>query len=742
MTVSPKRIALLLGLALALALVLTGCAAQATETPEVEVVPTQTCPSCPECPTPTEPAPCPEAKEAPFEAEFMASPHAKADAEAFVHWDEEGSVPATCANCHTSQGYQDFLGADGSAVGTVDAEIAAPAGTLECATCHNSASVTLTSVTFPSGITIDNLGDASRCMVCHQGRESKVSVDKQITDFAAEDPDAVPEPITDASGNTRRFGFRNVHYYAAAATLYGTEVKGGYEYDGMLYDAKNEHVEGYASCIDCHNPHTLEVKVEQCAFCHEGVTSVEDLKEVRMVSSAQDYDGDGDIEEGMYHEIAGLQEMLYTMLQTYASETIGTGFIYDSAAYPYFFADGDGDGAADQGENGAVSFSDWTPRFLKAAYNYQVSLKDPGNYAHGNKYVVQLLYDSINDLNAGLASPVDTSALHRDDAGHFAGNTEAFRHWDADGEVPGSCARCHSASGVPTFVKNGVNIAADLSNGFLCSTCHDESNWPARYEVASVTFPSGKVISFAQDADGKNIAAEANICLLCHQGRSSKRSVDTALGDKELDTPDPSIRFANIHYFAAGATIFGTEVQGAYEYAGKTYLGQNPHPGNESIAVCTACHDVHSLEVDPAFCQNCHGTTDLAAIRAPGDTVDYDGDGDTAEGMKGEIDTLAETLYAQILTYASTTSTGIVYDSHRHPYFFLDADGDGTPDVGDNGNPTGYNAFTPRLLKAAYNYQYVLKDPGAFTHNPKYVIQFLIDSIEDLGGDISTYTRP
>ena len=40
-----------------------------------------------------------------------------------------------------------------------------------------------TSVVFPSGIELTDLGDESRCMECHQGRESKVSVDKQITDF-------------------------------------------------------------------------------------------------------------------------------------------------------------------------------------------------------------------------------------------------------------------------------------------------------------------------------------------------------------------------------------------------------------------------------------------------------------------------------------------------------------------------------------------------------------------------------
>jgi len=46
------------------------------------------------------------------------------------------------------------------------------------------------------------------------------------------------------------------------------------------------------------------------------------------------------------------------------------------------------------------------------------------------------------------------------------------------------------------------------------------------------------------------------------------------------------------------------------------------------------------------------------------------------------------------------------------------------------------------LLRAGFNYQYSQKDPGAFVHNPQYVIQFLIDSIEDLGGDVSKYTRP
>jgi hypothetical protein len=48
---------------------------------------------------------------------------------------------------------------------------------------------------------------------------------------------------------------------------------------------------------------------------------------------------------------------------------------------------------------------------LKAAYNYQMSVKDPGDFAHGNKYIVQLLHDSIASLNEKLAAPVDLSTL-------------------------------------------------------------------------------------------------------------------------------------------------------------------------------------------------------------------------------------------------------------------------------------------------------------------------------------------
>ena len=713
---SMKKGLIILGTMLLLAAILAACGGKPEPTP----APTE---------APVEPTPAPVVLEVPYQEQWEASGHNDVEAEAFRHWDADdpAEVPTNCAKCHSSAGYEDYLGADGSEANVVNAPVPAnEAQGINCNACHNPAASNLNSVAFPGfeldengepvPYVVEGFGDASRCLVCHQGRESKASVDAQIAKFGVEDaPDKVVAPMTDDQGNESSFGFRNIHYYAAAATLYGTEVKGGYEYDGKMYDAKFQHVEGRDTCIGCHDPHTLEVKVEECALCHgDGVLAEGGLQNIRETeASAWDYDGDGNLEEGMSYEIQGLQESLLAQIQTYAADTAGAEITYDAATYPYFLgADGEG-------------YKNWTPRLLKAAYNYQVSLKDPGAFAHGNKYIIQLLHDSIEDLGG------DVSNFTRDDAGHFAGNTEAFRHWDAEGEVEGACAKCHSATGLPQFIKEGTTISNELSNGFMCSTCHNEEAWPERYPVDSVTFPSGATVSFGgQDADGNFVADDGNLCIECHQGRSSKLTVDRAIassGAADADSPaaeGKQLRFSNIHYFAAGATLFGADVQGAYMYDGKEYADYfDEHPLNK----CQDCHDVHALEPKVEACAGCHGDSEVEAIRMS--APDYDGDGDTTEGVKSELDALAEALYAQIQAYGETAGTPIEYNAAAYPYFF-------------GGDGEGFAAWTPRLLKAAYNYQYYQKDPGAFVHNGKFVAQILIDSIEDLGGDVSTYVRP
>jgi hypothetical protein len=702
-------------LLIAAAVMLASCA-QPTPTPTA-APPTPT-------PAPTEetpPSPA-EAATCPYLDVWAASAHADAASESFTHWNEADprEIPVECAKCHSTPGFLDFLGADGSEAGKVDK--AAPVGTvIFCEACHNPVAARLTSVVFPSGAEVKGLGDEARCMQCHQGRASTVAVDDAIAKAGVAD-DAVSADLS----------FINIHYFAAAATQFGTLAKGGYQYAGKSYDARFAHVEGFQTCADCHDPHSLKVKVEACTMCHEGVASVEDFKNVRMVGSTKDYDGDGDVKEGIYYEIQGLQEMLLQAIQAYAKEVSKTAIAYNPAAYPYFFVDANGNGQVDQEEaNPQNRYNAWTPRLLKAAYNYQTSMKDPGAFVHGGKYIIQLLYDSIEDLNTALSQPVDLSKAHRTDAGHFDGSAEAWRHWDAEGEVPAACVKCHTAEGLPMFLKNGATIAVEPSNGMACTTCHDHANWPARYEVKEVTFPSGAKVAL------ENL--DANLCLQCHQGRESTVSVNNAIAGMQPDQSSDKLAFRNVHYFAAGASLFGTEVKGAYEYEGKTYNGRFMHV--QGFQTCVDCHDVHALEVKTEACAGCHKVEEPEAIRMT--PTDFDGDGNTTEGIAGEVETMREALYAAILKYAAEkVGTPIVYHPYIYPYFFIDTNGNGVADPEEANFGNRYNAWTPRLLKAAYNYQFATKDPGAYAHNGKYILQVLYDSIADIGGSVAGMTRP
>ncbi len=669
--------------------------------------------------------------------EWAGSAHADTEAEAFNHWNSEGAVPESCAKCHSTPGYIDFVGGDGSEFGTVDAP--APIGTvLTCDGCHNSAAAQLTSVTFPSGVTIDNVGISARCMQCHQGRASTVSVNAAIEKAGL---------TADSNEVSADLNFINIHYFAAAATLYGGEAQGGYQYEGKMYQMRNMHAGGLNTCADCHNQHSLEVRVEVCADCHEDVESVDDLQYIRMNGSLADYDGDGDTLEGIAEEIQGLQELALEAIQSYASEVTGTDIAYSAESYPYFFVDTNGNGEVDEDEatsdNGYKAFS---PVLLEAAYNYQVSIKDPGAFAHNPKYIIELLYDSIDSLNASLQEPVDLAEASRDDIMHFNITAEAFRHWDSEGEVPATCTRCHTADGLPFYLENGVTIKSAPSQSLTCSTCHDVENNFETHPVSEVTFPSGAKVSFGEDN-------ENNLCISCHQGRESTVSVNNAIRNSGVgdDEVSDKLAFRNVHYFAAGATLFGTEVKGAYEFDGQEYNGRNMHDG-EDFTQCADCHNVHTGQLQVDECADCHEDVetqeDVRLIRneAEGeDAIDYDGDGDVTEPIADEIASFQDALYVAMQSYATDTAgAGIIYSPSSYPYFFTDKNGNGTLDDDEATSDNAYVTWTPNLLRAAYNYQYAQKDPGVFAHNPDYILQVLYDSIKAVGGDdaVASFTRP
>jgi hypothetical protein len=638
-----------------------------------------------------------DAGDVPFFDLWKMAGHSDETAEAFTHWDEDGSIPASCAKCHSRFGFLDFLGEDGSTPGQVDSDH--PTGSVvDCVTCHNDASLELTSVEFPSGVVIHNLNREAVCMSCHQGRESTDSVDKAIEDANPETDDSI---LPDQ-------GFINVHYFPAAATRYGGQVRGGYLYDGKTYDVRFRHVEGAHDCQECHDPHSAKIKIDTCAQCHPGISTNEDLYSIRMMSSAtRDYNGNGNKNEGMWFEIDGLRKKLLEVLQEYCDKTLDKPIVYDAHSYPYWFNDLNGNGEPDDDEiNFGNQYKTWTARSLRGSFNYQYASKDPGGFAHNAKFIIQLCHDSIENLNEGLTAPVPFSG-DRDDLGHFDGTSRAFRLFDGSGSVSASCAKCHSSSeGFVEFLTYGSNTAQEPANGFDCAVCHTTFDDFQLHAVETVTFPSGYTTPPATGPT-TDPAVQSNLCINCHAGRSSMVQVDEAI-DNGSDSA------SRIHHAVAAATLFGSEAHGGYEYEGKTYASKWPHSASSTNNNCTDCHNAfsttHTFDVrdNIAYCQRCHtGITEVREIRVNSDR-DYNGNDNTTEPLYDELAPIAQALSDQIDVVEA-----------------LDDDD-----------------WTEALLKAKHNYSLSQEDGGAWAHNFAYITQLVIDSIEDLDGDIGDYIRP
>jgi hypothetical protein len=134
------------------------------------------------------------------------------------------------------------------------------------------------------------------------------------------------------------------------------------------------------TCKDCHDAHALQVKVDQCGACHPGVTSEEDLRNIRI--STTDFDGDGDTTEGIAGEVETMREKVYAAMQDYAANVVGTPIVYDPGSYPYYFIDTNSNGEPDPDEIASANqYNTWTRRLRP-----QRQVHHPGFVRYPGKY--------------------------------------------------------------------------------------------------------------------------------------------------------------------------------------------------------------------------------------------------------------------------------------------------------------------------------------------------------------------
>ena len=150
---------------------------------------------------------------------------------------------------------------------------------IQCVACHNPVASNLNEVAFP-GFETDKDGNpvpyvvTGLAMISLSGLPSgtriqgSVLMHKSCNFQGGQILDAVVAPIKDDQGKDVTFGFRNIHYFAAAATLYGTEVKAATSMMASSMMPSSPCGRLRDTCTGCHDPHTLQVKVDECAACH------------------------------------------------------------------------------------------------------------------------------------------------------------------------------------------------------------------------------------------------------------------------------------------------------------------------------------------------------------------------------------------------------------------------------------------------------------------------------------------
>jgi predicted CXXCH cytochrome family protein len=244
--------------------------------------------------------------------------------------------------------------------------------------------------------------------------------------------------------------FTNPHYAGALATITGSDSAMWHQYPNKTYSPTNNSHLAIADggCTKCHLPHhggslgAFHADETVCVTCHTGFTVTAVPFENAKKKTAPDYDNDGNATEGLFAEIEGLEvkaeraladytRLATTMAANMPKKTNGTPETTDDTAYtkadgsaffpatgdqmcigdshPYAFIDKDQDYVCEPTET--TAFTRYTPRALRAAFNAKFAHAEAGAWAHNGTYVVQILMDTIEDLNAGITAAGGAPAL-------------------------------------------------------------------------------------------------------------------------------------------------------------------------------------------------------------------------------------------------------------------------------------------------------------------------------------------
>ncbi len=390
--------------------------------------------------------------------------------------------------------------------------------------------------------------------------------------------------------------------------------------------------------------------------------------------------------------------------------------------------------------------------------------------------------------------------LNAKQTGYFSG---AWAHYNWSQSNRTACQRCHTTTGFAAYADalrtGNTQRALDINAGLIslvtattnfkpemlkCNGCHTDNRGTLRNPgaiTANYDYVTGGV-TYSKVSHTYPDLAGSNVCMTCHVGRE--------IGDtiKGLNTTFNfgNSSFVNSHYLTAGGQVFTTT---GYEFEGRPYNNLSeyrhdkigtaatqqlaPYVNTGSNGPCIGCHMSRPNKngnhlflpvsrstttygevtgIASEVCLNCHGPSNTLILDLVREQkAQFAG---ALEALKDQIESNLKIYFFPYSPYWYTTPTyadpktactdNVPVKNWLTGGTQAAPSGTYDPVTGGGCTYTGNNDGAPGTGKnnmgAAFNFNLLEHDPGAYVHNRMYVKRLIYDSIDWADDGIMNYS--
>lgn len=324
------------------------------------------------------------------------------------------------------------------------------------------------------------------------------------------------------------------------------------------------------------------------------------------------------------------------------------------------------------------------------------------------------------------------------------------------------CVRCHTTTGYLNYLTNksigpayGGTSKTAGKEVLACNACHIDYSY-ARRPVGPVTaFYNKSTVNKMRVRITKTYPdiGASNLCLACHVGREIGQIIQELANplktENKVITPSGTYNFANAgfensHYLTAGATIFKTS---GFENRSSQYYDNPSFYAHDKIGVanfnntgtsgpCITCHMQPNNHTFLPFAKDNAGNPTALTSTTCNNILCHKG-GMTVTEIEHQKELFNAALEALKIVIEDKVK---VYFTNTSPYFFSNKS---FTTAAKNWVTEGDPKTGPNNMGAAFNYNLLYHDFGAFAHNRYYAKRLIYDSISWLfDNNIKTRTNP